>query len=415
MNRSNLVTRTIVRAAVLAGLLIAAMPSGHAQEKVRPEVGTPLQAAQDLMKANKYKEALAKIHDADGVAAKTPYESYMIERMRASAATGAKDGNTAMKAFEAVVASGKAPQADLLKILEALATSYYNARDFPAAIKWGARYFKEGGTGGQMRTLMIQSYFQSGDFAASAKESLADVEADEKAGRIPSEEKLQLLANSYLRQKNNSGYAATIEKLLNYYPKKSLWASVIANVQKKPGFSDRLALDVYRLQLATGNLASTNDYMEMAQLAIQAGYASEAKKAIDDGFAAGALGKGDAADRHKRLRDLAEKRVVEAQKTAISAQDEADANAAKDGNAQVVLGEKLFAAGQTARGISLMEAGIKKGGLRRPEDAKLHLGLAQIQLGQKAKGIQTLKTVHGTDGVADLARLWIIFTQKSAV
>ena len=153
--------------------------------------------------------------------------------------------------------------------------------------------------------------------------------------------------------------------------------------------------------------------MEMAQLAIQAGNAAEAKKAIDDGFANGALGKGAEADRHKRLRDLAEKRVAEAQKTAISAQDEADANAAKDGNAQLALGEKLVASGQTARGINLMEAGIKKGGLRRPEDAKLHLGLAQIQLGQKAKGIQTLKTVHGTDGVADLARLWIIFSQKN--
>ncbi len=413
MNRSNLVIRAIVRAAVLASFLAAVIPNGYAQEKVRPEVGTPLQAAQDLMKANKFKDALAKVREADAVSAKTPYETYMVERMRASAATGAKEGDTAIKAYEAVVASGKAPAADQLKIIEALATNYYNSRDFVSAVKWGSRYFKEGGTGGQIRTLMIQSYFQSGDFAASAKESLNDVEADEKAGRTPSEEKLQLLANSYLRQKNNSGYAATIEKLLNHYPKKTLWANVISSVQKKPGFSDRLALDVYRLQLATGNLASTTDYMEMAQLAIQAGNATAGKKAIDDGFANGALGKGAEADRHKRLRDLANKKIAEAQKTAISAQDETDASAAKDGNGLVVLGEKLVASGQIARGIGLMEAGIKKGGLRRPEDAKLHMGLAQIQLGQKARGIQTLKTVQGTDGVADLARLWIIFTQKN--
>lgn len=413
MIRFNMFTRAIVRAAVLASILVATLPNAYAQEKVRPEVGKPLQAAQDLMKANKFKDALAKVREADAVTAKTSYETYMIERMRASAATGAKENDTAIKAFEAVVASGKAPAADQIKIIEALATSYYNARDFASAVKWGGRYFKEGGTGGQVRTLMIQSYFQSGDFAASAKESLNDIEADERAGRTPSEEKLQLLANSYLRQKNNSGYAATVEKMLNYYPKKSLWANVISNVQKKPGFSDRLGLDVYRLQLATGNLASTTDYMEMAQLAIQAGSATEAKKAIDDGFANGALGKGAEADRHKRLRDLAEKRVAESQKLAISAQDETDANAAKDGNALVVLGEKLVASGQVARGIGLMESGIKKGGLRRPEDAKLHMGLAQIQLGQKAKGIQTLKSVQGTDGVADLARLWIIFSQKN--
>lgn len=405
--------RALSSAFLVAGMLCAGLQSAQAQEKVRPEVGKPLQAAQDLMKANKFKDALAKVREADAVSAKTPYETYMVERMRASAATGAKEGDVAIKAYEAVIASGKAPSADQIKIIEALATNYYNSRDFASAIKWGQRYYKEGGSGGQIRTLMIQSYFQSGDFAASAKESLQDIEADEKAGRTPSEDKLQLLANSYLRQKNNAGYTATIEKLLNFYPKKSLWANVISGVQKKPGFSDRLAYDVNRLQLATGNLNTTNDYMEMAQLAIQAGFLAEGKKVIDEGFANGALGKGAEADRHKRLKDLAEKRI-EAAKKAGTASEEAEANAAKDGNALVSLGLKIAINGDAAKGISMMDAGIKKGGLKRPDDAKFHLGVAQIQNGQKSKGIQTLKSVQGTDGVADLARLWIIFAQKSA-
>ncbi len=405
--------RALGSAFLVAGMLCAGLQNAQAQEKVRPEVGKPLQAAQDLMKANKFKDALAKVREADAVSAKTPYETYMVERMRASAATGAKDGDVAIKAFEAVIASGKAPAADQIKIVEALATNYYNSRDFAAAIKWGQRYYKEGGSGGQIRTLMIQSYFQSGDFAASAKESLADIEADEKAGRTPSEDKLQLLANSYLRQKNNAGYTATIEKLLNYYPKKSLWANVISGVQKKPGFSDRLAYDVNRLQLATGNLNTTNDYMEMAQLAIQAGFLAEGKKVIDEGFANGALGKGAEADRHKRLKDLAEKRI-EAAKKAGTASEEAEANAAKDGNALVALGLKIAINGDAAKGIWMMEAGIKKGGLKRPDDARFHLGVTQIQSGHKSKGIQTLKSVQGNDGVADLARLWIIFAQKSA-
>ena len=413
MIRSNLVKRAIVRAAVLAGFLVAAIPSVYAQEKVRPEVGKPLQAAQDLMKSNKFKDALAKVREADAVPAKTPYESYMVERMRASAASGAKEGDTAIKAYEAVVASGKAPAADQIKIIEALATSYYNARDYPSAIKWGARYFKEGGTGGQIRTLMIQSQFQSGDFAASARESLTDIEADEKAGRAPAEDKLLLLANSYLRQKNNSGYIATIEKLLNYYPKKSLWADIISRLQKKPGFSDRLALDVYRLQLATGNLSSTSDYMEMAQLALQAGFAAEGKKVIEEGFSSGALGKGAEADRHKRLRDLANKKIAEAEKSAAA--ELADANAAKDGNALVRLGYSQVTAGQAAKGVESIETGIKKGGLKRPEDARLYLGMAYIQAGQKAKGISILKSIRGYEGgVGDIANLWVLYAQKSA-
>ncbi|GAC1417821.1 MAG: hypothetical protein NVSMB6_20010 [Burkholderiaceae bacterium] len=56
----------------------------------------------------------------------------------------------------------------------------------------------------------------------------------------------------------------------------------------------------------------------------------------------------------------------------------------------------------------MMEQGIARGGLKRPEDAKLHLGIAYLQAGKKAEAIKMLKTVQGGDGTADLARYWII-------
>ena len=54
---------------VAAAWLVGAPTVALAQESVRPDVGKPLQAAQELMKAQKYKEALAKMRDADGVPA----------------------------------------------------------------------------------------------------------------------------------------------------------------------------------------------------------------------------------------------------------------------------------------------------------------------------------------------------------
>ena len=64
--------------------------------------------------------------------------------------------------------------------------------------------------------------------------------------------------------------------------------------------------------------------------------------------------------------------------------------------------------GNAAKGIALIEQGIKKGGLKRPEDAKLRLGEAQIYAGNKQRGVQTLRDVKGNDGTADLARLWVL-------
>ena len=71
-----------------------------------------------------------------------------------------------------------------------------------------------------------------------------------------------------------------------------------------------------------------------------------------------------------------------------------------------------MSAGQFDTGLALMEQGIAKGGLRRPDEAKLHLGIAYLSAGQKAKAIQTFRDVGGTDGTADLARLWLIHAQR---
>ena len=411
MARSGLLVRTLTLCSIALSAFLLTLPAAYAQEGARAEVATPIKAAGDLLRANRFKEALSKLRDADSVPNKTPYEVYLIESTRGSAASGAGDNATAIRSFETVINSGKAPAATQLKMVEALAGAYYRAQDYASSIKWGMRYFREGGTNAQIRTLMIQAYFQSGDFANSARESLIDIQADEKAGRAPPEEKLQLLANSYLRQKNQNGYIATIEKLLNYYPRKSLWADIISRLQRKPGFSDRLSLDVYRLQLATGNLSSTSDFMEMTQLALQAGFSGEAKKIVDDGYSTGALGKGADVERQKRLRDLVEKKVAENKAMLAAGTEEAAARSAKDGSDLVALGYNVFSSGQTAKGISLMEEGIKKGKLKRPEDAKLHLGIALIQAGQKSKGVQVLKSVQGSDGASDLANLWAIYSR----
>jgi tetratricopeptide (TPR) repeat protein len=403
--------------AVVLGLAVAAawtasvhdgslgVGPAYAQESLRPEVGKPLQAAQELLKAQKFREALAKIHEVDGVSNRTAFENLTIERMRGVAAAGAGDADTAAKAFDFVISSGKLPEAEQLKLMEAVAGTFYRAKDYAKAVTWGQRYLKSGGTSGQMRTLVIQAQYLGGSYANAAKELNDLIAADEKAGRSPSEEQLQLLANCQLKLNDKAGYVAALEKLVTHYPKKDYWADLLARLQRKPGFSDRFTLDVYRLMLATGTMHEGGDYMEMAQLALQAGFPAEAKKVVTEGFAKNLLGTGADADRHKRLRDLASKQADDDKKA--MAADEKTTAAAKEGDALVKLGYAYVTAGDVDKGLGLMEQGMAKGALKRPEDAKLHLGMAYLQAGNRAKANQILRTVGGNDGAADLARLWI--------
>ena len=383
-----------------------------AQESVRKEIGTHLTEASKLIKAGKYKEALGKVRDAEAVGGRTQAENNAIEGMRVAAASGAGDADSMVKGFEALKAAGKLGQAQQLQMMESIAGTYLRNKDNAKALAWAQRYFKEGGTSPAMKQVQQNAQFLSGDMSATIKDTLDEISADEKAGRAPSRDKLNLLLFAAQKKGDANAEGVATEKLLNYYPDPKLWAQILGSLPQKKSFaSDRYQLDLYRLRLATGNMREANDYMEMAQLAAQAGYPEEGKQVVDKGMAAGVLGQGAEGARHKRLADLMVKKIGEAK--AGAAANEKAAEEAKDGNAFVTLGLANAFGGDAKKGVSQIEQGIAKGNLKRPEDAKLYLGLAYYLGGDAAKAQSAWRTVRGTDGAADLSRLWIIQSRSA--
>ncbi len=381
--------------------------SAAAKDTVREEVGKPLQAAQELMKQKKFAEALAKIREAETVPNRTAYENYIIDRMRGSAAANNGDDELAATSFESVVASGRLPASEQLRVIQAIAGTYFKIKNYAKAASWSARYIKDGGIDPSMQDLLINSHYLSNDFAEAASELKTLIDADEKAGRAASEVHLQLLLTSYQKLGNSAGSSAVLEKLLNSYPKKEYWQLAISHLVHRPGFAERLELDLLRLQLALGELKRDSDFMAMGQLALEAGFPAEAKKVIDQGFAAGILGRGAEAERHKRLQNKVNRDAAEDLKTL--GQGDADAEKAKGGDALLNTGYNYVLNGKFEQGLSMMEKGLRKGNLKHPEDAKLHLGIAYYLAGDRSKSVQVLRGVQGADGTSDLAHLWSVY------
>jgi tetratricopeptide (TPR) repeat protein len=370
----------------------------YAAETVRAEIGKPLQEAQKLAAAGKNKEALAKLKETDSVGGKSANESYLIERTRASVAVAAGDNDTAARAFESVINSGKLSPAESAKFSEALAGIYYRAKDYPKAVTWFQRVLKDNPSNTSAHEYIVQILYTSGKYAEAAKEL--------QASKNLSENQLGMLANIQLKQNDKVGYVQTLEKLAGSYPKTSYWADLLNRVSGKPGFSSTLSLDVLRLRLVNGLLTKPSEYMEMAQLSLQAGNPAEAIKIIDQGYKKGILGTGSDAARHQRLKDLAAKTQTEFD--AKAAANEAEAVKAKDADALANLGYGLVSAGKADKGLALMDQAVKLGTGRNPEAIKLHYGIAQNIAGKKPAALNTLKTVKGTDGTADLARYWTL-------
>ena len=413
--------RTIVGLSVIGlvtiGLMSGATPAFAAEEAqppkdtLRPELVKPLVEAQDLINAKKYKEALAKIDEADAIADKTPYESYVISHTRG--VTAFSDGDTALaaKSFSVAMGFDRLKGKEFLDISKGLAGQFYQKGDYPNSAIWAARYFEKGGNEAQVKILVAQTHYLRKDYASAATLLRELSREDDKAGRVTSESQLKLWVNCESILKRDAEVVAGLEKLVTHYPKKDYWNDLIYRVRRNPEFAERLALDAYRLQVNAGSLESPEEFLDMAGLAMQAGFPAEAKKVIDKGYAEKLLGTGADAPKHKKLLEQAQKAAADDQKT--MAQDEQKALDAKTGTVTVNTGYNLVLLGQFEKGIAMIERGIAKGGLKFPENATLKLGMAYQFAGQKEKASQTFKSITVKDGTADLARLWILWASKT--
>lgn len=391
-----------------AGLLALAIgfATPAAAEALRPAVGKPLEQAKSYYSQHNYTKAMAAVRQADAAAGKTANEQLVIEQMRAAIANASGDNATALRAYTFLLNSGAIAESEKLTLIQALASIEYRQKNYPAAAGWAAKYFAAGGRSSDVQTLQVQSYYLGGDYANAARYQSAQISAESRGGRAPAEDHLQLLYSCQTHLNDAVGAFNTIRLLVTYYPKPDYWANVIHAVSTKPSFNDRLQFDLLRFEFEIGLVNAPKDAMELAELALQNKLGGEAKMVVDRSYAGNLLGQGAEAPRHQRLRDLIARTIA----TEQAAMGKADADAATDhdGNRLVALGEQYVSFGNYAKGIAMIEAGMRKDELHHPEDTKLHLAIALLRSGDKAGAIAMFKRVGGTDGAADLASLWLL-------
>lgn len=318
------------------------------------------------------------------------------------------------EAVEQLLTRGGLTPPEQLSLIRSVAQAHFERKDYPNAVAWSQRYIKSGGAEADARPLLAKAYYGLRDYANAARELQWEIQAGDRAGRPPPEDRLLMLQSCYAKLNDENAYAWALEKLVTYHPKRQYWADLLERTQKRPDFGERLSLDVNRLRLLTGTLGGAAEFVNMALEARLAGYPAEAMRVVDHGFATAVLGTGVDAQRHRELqRQLAVETL--AQQRQVSQQDvEAAANRASDGIELFNLGWTFSTLGDHAKGLALMEQGIRKGGLaNKPHDATLRLGIGYLMAGQRVKALETFKNVGGRHGAADLARIWSLYARNA--
>jgi hypothetical protein len=275
-----------------------------------------------------------------------------------------------------------------------------------AALQWATAYVQAGGQDDAVRAALVRAALALGQCKPVVEQLAVLVAKAERQGHKPPEAQLRAAAACQAKLSYDDGYYRALERLLQHYPSKAYWADAIARLQRRTGFHDRLLLDTFRLMRHVGVLQDPDDLMSTAQLAVEASLPGEAKAVLQEGFEAGILGKGPGASAQQALLARAQKLAQ-----ADAAQFEealAQAQRQSDGRQLFLLGQAAVFEGQQERGVRLMETALERGLARHPDDARLRLAVGLAAVGRRADALRLFSAMPERDGLADLARLWLL-------
>lgn len=404
VTRSTMTQWAVVGAA--AALFVSGgLASAQAKQSVSKAVVKQIQAAQKAIEAKNWGECSSQLRQASALPGKTPYDDYAVNELLGFCAIRGNDFATAARALEAGLNAGFLAQDQVPSRVRALSQVNYQLKNYAKSIDYGNRAIRGGFADDDIYVLVAQAYYIQGDHKGTLRFVSDWVEGVEKRGQAPKENALQLMLSSCLKLDDSECTTMALEKLVSRYPKDEYWQNLMQKLLRSDA-TDRVMLNVYRLAAVVNAMRRADDYIEMAQLAIEAGLPGEAQSVLEQGINKKVIAEARDIDRANRLLATA-KRQADADRATLSTQEK-EAAAAKTGDAEVRLGQAFLSYGMNDKALAAIQRGIARGNLRNPAEAQLSLGMAQLQLGNKSEAAKAFRAARGDATLSRVGNLWAL-------
>ena len=411
--RSIALALTLAMGAASASLISATAQAAEPANKVTTKaVAEPLKKAQEAMKNKQWDAALAAIKQAQASEKKTPFETYQIDEFLGYVLIQQKKFGEAAQVFERMLNSGFVPAEQVDDRTKTVAQLYFQVKDYKKSAEWAKKWLDKHPGDEAISVLLGQSYYVMNDYKNAAQTMSAVSTAAERGGRAPQENWLQIVLSSQFKLDNKDGIADALKKLVRYYPKSEYWENLL-DIYRRKDSSDRITLGYYRLMNDVGTLKQADDYVEMAQLAIDAGVPGEAQSIVEKGVQGGTLKSDDKTTQGRYDRLLASAKKSATADKASLAQLSKEADKATSGQAYVGLGQAYLSYGMYDEAIDALKKGIAKGGATDADEAQISLGIAYLRKGQKDLARQAFKAVKAESKWHDLAELWEVRSMQA--
>ena len=222
--------------------------------------------------------------------------------------------------------------------------------------------------------LLANGYFQLKDYDKSLSNIQIAIDREESAGKVPKEQWYNLARFIHFDRDNFREALNVLELLIMYYPKKQYWvqASHLYGEEKDEARQLALLEATYEQNL----LDRSQDIVLISQLYLQAEVPYPAARAMEKGLA------DDIVEKESKNYELAGVAWRQAQEVTKSLPMlEAAASKSEKGELYARLGNVYLDVDKNKEAIKALKRGLDRGGVKRPDQARLALGMAYFNLG----------------------------------
>lgn len=369
-----------------------------AQTLLRPDIHKPLAAAQQALQEHRAEDALTLLADLVTRSDLSGEERFFVWRMQAVAAMRAEQWEIAAKRLDTLLELPQVSAAEKLTFAQSLVRAGIETKDPKLTVQAARQFLALGGDHDGIHLTLIQSLALMDDHTALVQVMASRAQANQARGRNTPEAEWRLLASSYKKRNDSSGYYSVLKKLVAEYPSPAYWADAVARMTAQPGFSSRYMLDAYRLLEETGNVREQSELLEMIELALKAGLPSEAHRLFEWGYARGLLGRGDQAVVHTKMRANLKKMADE--DLVATAQLE---RSAKEAKTWLAVGDAYASEQQWVKANAAYAKAIDIGSSYKDAELKLRYGVSLAKAGQISQAHSLWQAIQGDDSASEIA------------
>ncbi len=373
---------------------------------LRNNIYEKLAEAQVFAEAKQYTEAEAVLNDMlDATSKKSKLNRYELANVYNTYAYlryAVEDYNGALNYYQKVIDQRpEIPLALEINTLYTVAQLYFLQENWLKGIdtlnKWMA-VTETPSTNAYV--LLANGYFQLKDYDKSLSNIQTAIDREEAAGKLPKEQWYNLARFIHYDRENFREALNVLELLIMYYPKKQYWVQASHLYSEEKDEARQLALleATYEQNL----LDRSQDIVLLSQLYLQAEVPFPAALAMEKGFADNIV---EEESKNYELAGVAWRQAQEVAKSLPML--EAAASKSEKGELYARLGNVYLDVDKNEEAIKALKRGLDRGGVKRPDQARLALGMAYFNLGDFTSARRAFRDARKDKRARSYADQWL--------